>query len=232
MILRPHSLNAFLSEDDIAKYETSNSVIVSHTLFEDIVNNNNYNNNMFLLGLFYNDKKIYVDVDASHYDDSNLIYIPLWIYQYLNYKDEDYVEYMQICPIKGNKVKIKPLSDFYAYLPDPVNSLRDGFEKYSILINNTTIPILVDNRILYIEIIDTYSNNSPICIRGVELEVEIEEIEELVLPNTVPLPNTIPIASSTIPVIPTLNGGFDLSGIVAPTTSNQKKFPGKGYSMK
>jgi len=57
MILRPHSLNAFLSDDDIAKYETSNSVIVPHTFFEDIVNNNVNTNNMFLLGLFYNDKK-------------------------------------------------------------------------------------------------------------------------------------------------------------------------------
>jgi len=136
---------------------------------------------------------------------------------------------MQICPKKGNKIKIKPLSDFYAYLPDPVNSLRNGFERYSVLNNGITIPVLIDDRVLHIEIIDTYSNNSPICIRGIELEVEIEELES---PEIVPVVPVVPIVPVVPVVAPVVHGGFDLSGIIPTSSLDQKKFPGKGYSMK
>jgi hypothetical protein len=135
LIVKPVTLNSFLSDEDIQKYETSNSILISHSLFEEISNNETYANNMLLLALFRNDIKIFVDIDASHYDDANIMYVPLWIYQHLQCNDNnENINYMQICPKIGNKIKIKPHSDFYAYLPDPVEALRNGFEKYSILV--------------------------------------------------------------------------------------------------
>ena len=216
LIVKPVTLNSFLSDEDIQKYETSNSILVSHSLFEEISNNETYANNMLLLALFRNDIKIFVDIDASHYDDANIIYVPLWIYQHLQCDDNnENINYMQICPKIGNKIKIKPHSDFYAYLPDPVEALRNGFEKYSILVKNTTIPLMIEDRILYVDILDTHADNSPICIRGVELEVEIEEIVSSVIPEPVITEPTI-----STPVI------------AEDQTYDQKKFPGKGYSLR
>ena len=126
---------------------------------------------------------------------------------------------MQICPKIGNKIKIKPHSDFYAYLPDPVEALRNGFEKYSILVKNTTIPLMIEDRVLYVDILDTHTDNSPICIRGVELEVEIEEIAS----NPIPI-----IPAPVIPVVPVV----PVPIIEEDQTYDQKKFPGKGYSLR
>ena len=222
LIVKPITLNSFLSDEDIQKYETSNSIIVSHSLFEDISNNETYANNMLLLALFRNDIKIFVDIDGSHYDDTNIIYVPLWIYQHLQCDDDnENINYMQICPKPGNKIKIKPHSDFYAYLSDPVEALRNGFEKYSILVKNTTIPLMIEDRILYVDILDTHSENSPICIRGVELEVEIEEIVSNHPPPVVPEPILEPILEPVLTPIITENQSYD-----------QKKFPGKGYSLR
>ena len=166
-----------LSDEQINTYETSNNVLISNTLFREIINNHD-DKKMLILCLYYKSKKIFVNIDDNHNNEDNLIYIPLWIYQYLNYTDDEPIDYMQVSPIIGSKIKIKPHEDFYAYLPDPVQGLRDGFEKYSILLNNTTIPLNVNGRTLMIDILDTYSNNKPVNIRGIELEVEIEEIDQ------------------------------------------------------
>jgi len=220
IILKPITLNSFLSDEEIQKYETSNSIIASHTFFENIINNNIYSTNMLLLALFRNDIKIFVDIDASHYDDDNIMYVPLWIYQYLKCtEDDENVNHMQICPQEGNKIKIKPHSDFYAYLPDPVEALRNAFEKYSVLVKNTTIPLMIENRILYVDILDTHTANAPICIRGVELEVEIEEI------NTTP-------AVPAVPIVPIENTTAIIINETNNETYDQKKFPGKGYSLR
>jgi len=175
-------LHETLSEDQINNYETSNNVLVSNSLFQEIMNSRQDNQNetkMLILGLYYKNKKIYVNIDGSHHNENNIIYTPLWVYQYLNYIDGDEINYMQVYPHTGSKIKIKPHSDFYAYLPDPVQSLRNGFEHYSILMPNTTIPLNIDGQTLLIDIIDTYSQNKPINIRGIELEVDIEEIGQV-----------------------------------------------------
>jgi hypothetical protein len=177
-------LNSSLSEEQIEIYNASNSVIVSHELFQNIINKN-HESKVNIIGLYYNNKKIYVDIIDAHNNDNNIIYIPLWIYTYLNYKEDDLVNYMQVKPITGNKIKIKPKGDFYAYLDDPVNALCRGFEKYSCLLENTTIVLNIQSVPLEVEILETYINsiknnkNQPIYIRGVELEVDIESIESI-----------------------------------------------------
>ena len=209
LILRPHCLNAFLSEDDIKKYNNSNSIISSQTVLIDMMSRLE-TSNMLIIELLYNNKKIQVDIESSHYDDSNIIYVPYCIYEFFEYKDDEYVSYNKVDPIVGNKIKIKPHSEFYAYLPDPVNALRNAFEKYSVLSKNITIPLYVDEKVLYVDILDINSDDECIYIRGVELEVEIEENKDLhKLPEVVPNINRNIIEE------------YDT-----------KKFPGKGYSLK
>jgi hypothetical protein len=184
LILRTFFLNSSLSEEQIEVYNGSNSVIVSQDLFQNIIDKN-HDSKVNILGLYYNNKKIYVDIIDSHNDDNNIMYIPLWIYTYFNYKDDDLVNYMQVKPITGNKIKIRPKGDFYAYLDDPVNALCSGFEKYSCLLENTTIVLNIQSIQLEVEILETYINsiknnkNQPIYIRGIELEVDIESIESI-----------------------------------------------------
>ena len=232
-----------LSDEQINNYETSNNVLISKTLFQEIINNHD-DKKMLILGLYYKNKKIFVNIDGNHHNEDNLIYIPLWIYQYLNYTDDEQINYMQVSPKKGSKIKIKPHEDFYAYLPDPVQALRDGFEKYSILLNNTTIPLNINGRTLIIDILDTYSNNKPINIRGIELEVEIEEIKDIQTKpeeniTTVDTPSQA-IANAYTPsqtvgqYIPP-NENNDFSSILPPSylqNFNQpNKFPGIGRRL-
>jgi hypothetical protein len=211
-----------LSDSEISKYETSNNVLISNALFEEILNNHEDNNKMLILGLYYNNKKIFVNISGNHHNNDNLIYLPLWIYQYFNYTDGEQINYMQVSPKIGSRIKIKPHEDFYAFLPDPVQALRDGFEQYSILLKNTTIPLNINGRTLLIDIIDTNSNNNPINIRGIELEVEIEEIvkEE--------------IKQEIKPEI--LKEEFDFSSMLPPSYQNslktpENKFPGTGNKL-
>jgi hypothetical protein len=204
-----------LSDEQITNFETSNNVLISNLLFQEILNNHD-DKKMLILGLYYKNKKIFVNIDGNHHNEDNLIYIPLWIYQYLNYTDDEQINYMQVSPKIGSKIKINPHEDFYAYLPDPIQSLRNGFERYSILLNNTTIPLNIDGRILMIDIIDTYSNNNPINIRGIELEVDINEIQD-----------------QNILEEPKEKEDFDFSSMIPSSfmqnTSQPNKFPGKGY---
>jgi len=251
--LKTFIFNELLSDDQIEKYETSNSILVSTVLFQTIMNNHINDKNMLILGLYNNKKKIYVNIDGSHHNDDNIIYVPLWIYQYLKINNVEpcIVSYMQVSPKSGNKIKIKPHSDFYAYLPDPVKSLRDGFERYSILLKNTTIPVNVDGQILLIDIVDTFTKNQPINIRGVELEVEIEDISNLnthlinpdtthlINPDTTHLinPDTTHLINpdTTHLINPDtthlINPDDDFSSMI-PSINSNRIFPGKGYSLK
>lgn len=192
--LRTFYLCPTLSDENIDSYNASNSVIVSQALFQEI-SEKDTTGRVAIIGLYYKNKKIYVDMIDSHNEDPNVMYIPSWIYNHFDYQEDDVVNYMQVFPKLGNKIKIKPIGDFYTYLDDPINSLRNGFEKYSCLIENTTILVNVDSMQIEIEILETYINseknkkNQPICIRGVELEVDIEEV--LPVPAPEPIYNPI-----------------------------------------
>ena len=219
--------NVLLSDSDIEKYNASNSVIVSQSLFQEITNKET-NGKVTIIGLYYKSKKIYVDIIDSHYDEPNLMYVPLRIYEYFNYDEDDLVNYMEVYPKVGNKIKIKPRGDFYAYLDDPISSLRDGFEKYSCLLKDTVILINVNNIPLEVEIIETYIKNQPICIRGVELEVEIEET----IPETIPVPIKEPIIEPKLEQ--NMNDFDDFSSMLPNSYLQQSnnKFPGQGRSLR
>jgi hypothetical protein len=177
------------------------------------------------------------------------MYIPLWIYTYFNYKEDDLVNYMQVKPITGNKIKIRPKGDFYAYLDDPVNALCSGFEKYSCLLENTTIVLNIQSIQLEVEILETYINsiknnkNQPIYIRGIELEVDIESIESIKTEDSIkPEESNKIIESKPIDSPPTesktmydfLSSMLPQSMIpdsLLPGYEQSKKFSGIGYKL-
>lgn len=235
--LKPFILHPLLSDEQIENYNASNSVIISQHLFHEITNKD-AKGNAAIIGLYYKNKKIYVDIVDSHNEEPNTMYVPKWIYDHFNYQEDELVNYMQVFPKSGNRIKIKPKGDFYAYLDDPVSALRNGFEKYSCLIENTTILINVDSIPLEIEILETYINfeknkkNQPIYIRGVELEVDIENQEE-VHPVVDPVVDPTPITPMLVDPIQHDN---DFSSML-PASFFEKNitknlFPGKGYSLK
>jgi hypothetical protein len=220
--------NPLLSDEQIDIYNASNSIIISQSLFQEITDKD-AKGNVITIGLYYNSKKIYVGITDTHVYEPHIIYIPLWIYKYFDYKDDDLVNYMQVFPKMGNRIKIKPIGDFYSYLDDPVTALRDGFEKYSCLLENTRIVINVQSIPLEIDILETYINseknnkNQPICIRGVELEVDILEEPKLESEPEPKKPIYQPNLESDIESV-------DFSTLIPLPKEN--KFPGKGHSFK
>jgi len=223
--LKPFILHPFLSDDQIETYNASNSIITSEYLFQEMIERNT-SNNVGIIGLYYKTKKIYVDIIDSHQEDSNIMYVSQWIYDHFDYQENDLVNYMQVYPKHGNRIKIKPRGDFYAYLDDPVSALRNGFEKYSCLIENTVILININNIPLEVEILETYINselnkkNQPIYIRGVELEVDIT--------SDTTETNTSPESEVSTSPVPEVDDN-DWSMLPTPQVT---KFTGKGYSLK
>jgi hypothetical protein len=218
LILKTFYLHETLSDKEIEKYNSSNGIIVSKVIFEYLTQQNT-SEKVLIIGLYFNTKKIYVNVEDSHSDNDNVAYVPSWIYEYLNYKEDALVNYMQVYPKTGNKIKIKPRSDFYAYLDDPVTALRNGFESYSCLLHGTIINININDIPLEVEILETYINNEkitnqPIYIRGVELEVDIESNE--------PEKNVI---NSQV------EEKIDFSSMLPPSNNPDPRFPGKGRRL-
>jgi len=227
LVLKTFYLHETLSDTIIEKYNSSNSIIVSKFIFEYLTQQNT-SEKVLIIGLYYNTKKIYVNVEDSHSDQDNIAYVPSWIYEYLNYKEDGLVNYMQVYPKTGNKIKIKPRGDFYAYLDDPVIALRNGFEAYSCLLHGTIINININDIPLEVEILETYINNEkitnqPIYIRGVELEVDIESsIQEETKPVPEPEQNLINHQ---------LEEKIDFSSMLPPPTNIDPRFPGKGRRL-
>ena len=224
--LKTFYLNLLLNDSDIEKYNASNSVIVSQNLFQEITNKET-DNTVNIIGLYYKGKKIYVDIIDSHIDDPNIMYVPEWIYKYLNYEEDELVNYMQVHPKVGNKIKIKPRGDFYAYLDDPISALRNGFECYSCLLKDTVILLNIDGIPLEVEIVETYIKNQPIYIRGVELEVDIEEITPSINEN-----NQNNIIKPQDEIKPN-NEDIDFNSMLPYMPMQpENKFKGKGHSLK
>jgi hypothetical protein len=230
LILKTFYFHETLSDNLIDKYNSSNSIIVSKFIFEHLTQQNT-SEKVLIIGLYFNTKKIYVNVEDSHGDNDNIAYVPSWIYEYLNYKEDGLVNYMQVYPKTGNKIKIKPRGDFYAYLDDPVTALRNGFEAYSCLLQGTIINININDIPLEVEILETYINNEkitnqPIYIRGIEIEVDIESsIEEEVIK---PHEENIDFSS----MLPQLNDDkIDFSSMLPLSSNPDPRFPGKGRRL-
>ena len=126
------------------------------------------------------------------HDSDDSVFAPFWMCELLGQGvGEISVELTCVHPSIGNRIRIQPYTSEYAKLDDPVSALRNGFENYACISSGLDIPLLINGDRLIVSIIDTH-NTGPICIRGLELEVEIEkpldsliedDVETIVLPE-------------------------------------------------
>jgi hypothetical protein len=97
---------------------------------------------------------------------------------------------------------------------DPVGALRNAFEHYSCLDAGQSIPLIVGQNRVYVDIVGTNSDG-PICIRGLEIEVEIAR------PLDEPEPEPVPAVVATHePMVE------EVKPVVVDT-----RFPGTGYRL-
>jgi hypothetical protein len=210
LTLKTFYFHETFTDDNINKYNASNGIIISRYIFENIPSGID---KVSIIKLYKDNKKIYVNIIDTHDTEDNIAYVPLWIYEYLNYTEDCKVDYMVVYPKIGNKIKIKPRDNFYAFLDDPITALRNGFEEYTCLVKDTVIIININGIPLDVEILETYINNEicnnhPIYIRGVELEVDIQSIEKLKEKEEI-----------------------DFDSMLPPVTNIISKFPGKGHKL-
>jgi len=119
------------------------------------------------------DRSVNTFIKGTHVEAPECVFAPFWICNILGCNGGETVELGRAYPSIGSKITIKPHTSGYSLLEDPVSELRNAFENYSCLSAGLDIPLNVAGETLVVSIIDVGSEG-PICIRGVELEVEIE----------------------------------------------------------
>jgi hypothetical protein len=148
----------------------------------------------------------------------------------------------------GLNIRIQPHTSGYAILDDPVTALSTAFEHYTVLVSGMTIPLFVNGSNLLVNIIDTHSDK-PICIRGMELSVEIDTPLDMPVVEEEPLAKRSKIDSNTLNAIEYKNNGLGNEGnggnggnggneddeddfnVLPPVVQEDKRFPGKGYAL-
>ena len=168
----PICFNVELSEADISNCETSNGIYISGSVFSHFMTD--ANDEFIALELKHNNHSAYCHITGIHSADTNVIFAPGWICNMLCADNEETISITRVYPSIGTKITIKPQNSYYTELDDPVEALRNAFESYSCLMSGIEIPLSVGGKLLNVAINDV-SNEGPICIRGVELEVEIAE---------------------------------------------------------
>ena len=204
----PLCFNSSLTEKDINKQECSDGIYLSSDRFSYF--NNTDSEELVILKITKGNLSTYAQIVGIHSENRNMVLMPSWMVEYLNVDYDEQVLLERCMDVNiGLHIRIKPHSTKYASLNDPVSSLRNAFENYIVLQPNMDIPLLVDGERLIVSIMDTFSKG-PICIRGVELEVEIEN------------PTDYKIQKEE---------AFDFSNMLPMPPVENKQFQGKGYIL-
>jgi hypothetical protein len=103
---------------------------------------------------------------------------------------------------------------------DPVGALRNAFEHYSCLDAGQSIPLIVGQNRVYVDIIGTNSDG-PICIRGLEIEVEIARS----------LDEPEPEPEVAVAAVPTAVATHEPMVEEVKTAVADTRFPGTGYRL-
>ena len=109
---------------------------------------------------------------GTHSEGPDCVYAPSWICQQLGATGGEFIELVRVHPVTGNTITIKPHTSGYNDLDDPAAELRNAFERYSCIEAGLDIPLYVGGETLIVSVIDN-GVGEPICIRGIELSVEI-----------------------------------------------------------
>jgi hypothetical protein len=213
----PVLYNETLSESDLEKSECSNGIYVPGTLFRNFYSEvGAADSELVILKLSRGERTLYAHITSMHHGEEGISYIPTWMFYHLGCDiDNSMIELERAHPSIGTTITIKPHTSSYAEGEDPVTALQHAFESYSCLSPDITVPLLVEGERVYVAIMET-NGGQPICIRGIELGVEIDvpldapDEEEQKRPDT-PIPE--PAAEMFEPV------------------ATDTRFPGSGYRL-
>jgi hypothetical protein len=185
--LYPLLFNETLTDDIINTGECGDGIYVSDSRFRLFMGGGGADaaneESLVVISIKCGDRSVNTFIKGTHTEAPECVFAPSWICNVLGCNGGETVELGRAYPSIGSKITIKPHTSGYSLLDDPVSELRNAFENYSCLSAGLDIPLNVAGETLVVSIIDVGSEG-PICIRGVELEVEIEtpldkEAEEL-----------------------------------------------------
>jgi len=224
-----------LLESEIDLRECSDGIYLSNDRFRYF--NRNDSEELVIIKITKGGRSTYANIIGVHSEDRNNVFMPSWMCSYLGVDCGDEVSMSKLDDYRiGMNIRIQPHTSDYAKLDDPASALRDAFENYTVLQSGVDIPLQVAGSLLIVSIIDTH-NTGPVCIRGVELSVEIDlpldsPPEEVSVPETkrARYHDTDSFTGNSIEFIGQEQPeNFDSMFPTSPV--EDKRFPGKGYVL-
>jgi Ubiquitin fusion degradation protein UFD1 len=209
-----------LPEAEIEGRECSNGIYVSSTRFSGL-NYGTNDNEMVILKLTHGSRSVLAHITSIHTGESSVMYAPTWMCMHLGLDEGDNdIVVERVHPALGSKITIQPYTSEYTKEVDPVGALRNAFEHYSCLDAGQSIPLIVGQNRVYVDIIGTNSDG-PICIRGLEIEVEIAR----------PLDEPEPEPEVAVAAVPTAVATHEPMVEEVKTAIADTRFPGTGYRL-
>ena len=239
----PLCFNEHIFDTEISSRETADGIYLSIQRFSQFMNVDD--ETVVVLELKCGDRTVYAHICGSHSDDDATVYAPSWMCQILRCEGGEEIEMRQCAPSMGLKITIQPHTSEYATLDDPVSALRNAFENYACLVSGIDIPLNVAGSRLIVSIVDT-GFEGPICIRGVELEVEIQtpldsesesELNEMVsqpvnFSQMISEPvNFSQMISEPVNFSQMISEPVDFSQMISAPVPVDKRFPGVGRRL-
>jgi Ubiquitin fusion degradation protein UFD1 len=209
-----------LPEAEIEGRECSNGIYVSSTRFSGL-NYGTNDNEMVILKLTHKARSVLAHITSIHTGESSVMYAPSWMCMHLGLDEGDNdIVVERVHPALGSKITIQPYTSEYTKEVDPVGALRNAFEHYSCLDAGQSIPLIVGQNRVYVDIVGTNSDG-PICIRGLEIEVEIAR----------PLHEPEPEPEVAVAAVPTAVATHEPMVEEVKTAVADTRFPGTGYRL-
>ena len=172
-ILYPLLFNEALTDDVINSGECGDGIYVSESRFRLFMGGGAEEETLIVIAVKCGERSVNTFIKGTHTEAPECVFAPSWICNILGCNGGETVELGRAYPGISSKITIKPHTSGYSLLEDPVSELRNAFENYSCLSAGLDIPLNVAGETLVVSIIDVGAVG-PICIRGVELEVEIQ----------------------------------------------------------
>jgi len=134
------------------------------------------------------------------------IYIPQWMLARLD-ADYESIRVDSVTPGLCTQITIQPYTSEHLRCDDPLEALRDAFENYSCIQQDTTIPLWIESMgsVVQTDVNVTLPNGlEPLCIRNGTLDLELLRPLDYVEPPSSPVqrPGTpIPLEPEVLPTI-------------------------------
>lgn len=189
----PYVFNPLITEEELERNESTNGIYVSAARFRTL--NHQDSEELVILQITHGHVNSYAHIIGAHEEDDSVIYAPSWMTYALGCDGGgDEVTIERTYPSLGTRIKILPQSTEYTEEEDPIAALTQAFERYSCISPGQDILLNVNGKRITVNIVSTNSGG-PICIRGMEIEVEIDSPEPTERPPT-PIPPLVPMFSA------------------------------------